>query len=109
MGLGIHESSAIPWGGYASPVLEELGNVLDQRLEGLAVDVFCLAGLVAFEHLLDTLVGVRVGHKPCAHRALEGGLVGQRNLIEIDAATQVVDGTALGQLGGVALGYSLVQ
>ena len=33
----------------------------------------------------------------------------QRNLVEVDAATQVVDGATFGQFGGVALGDSLVQ
>ena len=89
--------------------LEELGDVLDQRLEGLAIDILSLTGLVAFEHLLNTLVRVRVSHEPCAHRALQSGLVSQRNLVEVDAATQVVNGTTLGQLGGVALGDGLVQ
>lgn len=89
--------------------LEELGDVLDQRLEGLAIDVLSLAGLVAFEHLLNTFVRVRVRHEPCAHRALQGGLVSQRNLVEVDAATQVVDGATFGQFGGVALGDGLVE
>ena len=89
--------------------LEELCDVLNQRLEGLAIDVLSLASLVAFEHLLNALVRVRVRHEPCAHRALQSGLVSQRNLVKVDTATQVVDGATFGQFGGVALGDSLVQ
>lgn len=61
---GVNESWCFPKG------LEELCDVLNQRLESLAIDVLSLAGLVAFEHLLNTFVRVRVGHEPCAHRAL---------------------------------------
>ncbi len=69
--VGRGESLCFPKG------LEELGDVLDQRLEGLAIDVLSLAGLVAFEHLLNTFVRVRVCHEPCAHGTLQGGLVSQ--------------------------------